>query len=77
MNIEETIIEIILDNCEDIEEDEVTLDASFMDDLQISSLNFFSMISDIEDEFNIKINEQELKRCVTVGDTIKVIEEKA
>lgn len=54
------------------DESEITLDKKFKDDLNADSLSLFQIINDIEDEFDIKIDETE--GIETVGDTVKLIE---
>ena len=73
----ETIWEIIYDCCEDFDPEEITEESRFMEDLEMSSLEFFSMMNEIEQEFGIKISERELQEFITVGDAIRVISEKA
>lgn len=73
----ETIWEIIYDCCEDFEPKEITEDSRFMEDLEMSSLEFFSMMTEMEQEFGIKITERELQEFITVGDAIRIISEKA
>ena len=51
----ETIWEIIYDCCEDFDPEEITEESRFMEDLEMSSLEFFSMMTEIEQEFGIKI----------------------
>lgn len=74
--MEETILEIVRDCCEDIDPESITLESSFMDDLDLSSLEIFSMISELEDEFDIKIPERDLKGFLTVGDAVRIIASK-
>jgi acyl carrier protein len=55
-----------------IGEDEVTLEKSFRDDLDADSLSLFQIVNDIEDEFDIKIDD--IENINTVGDAVKAIE---
>ena len=55
-----------------VEENEVTLETSFENDLEADSLDIFQVINEIEDEFDITIdNDQDLK---TVGDLVSYVE---
>lgn len=72
----DTILEIIQDCCEEVDPSLITEESRFLDDLELSSLDFFSLISEIESEFNIHITELEIQRLVTVGDLLHVLQEK-
>lgn len=70
------IIEILQDYCEELDASQVTPDSRIMDDLELSSLDFFSLVSEIETEYNIRITEREIQEIVTIGDLMRIIEEK-
>lgn len=72
----DTVLEIIRDCCEEVDPSLITEESRFLDDLELSSLDFFSLISEIESEFNIHITELEIQRLVTVGDLLHVLQEK-
>lgn len=72
----DTVFEIIQDCCEEVDPSLITEESRFLDDLELSSLDFFSLISEIESEFNIHITELEIQRLVTVGDLLHVLQEK-
>ena len=72
----DTVLEIIQDCCEEVDPSLITEESRFLDDLELSSLDFFSLISEIESEFNIHITELEIQRLVTVGDLLHVLQEK-
>lgn len=72
----DTVLEIIQDCCEEVDPSLITEESRFLDDLELSSLDFFSLISEIESEFNIHITELEIQRLVTVGDLLRVLQEK-
>lgn len=59
-----------------VDEDEITEDASFVDDLGADSLDTVEMIMELEDEFGIEIPDEEAEKLVTVGDAIEYIERK-
>ncbi len=54
-------------------ENEVTLDASFKDDLAADSLDLYQVFLAIEDEFEIPADEEALNKIVTVRDAINYI----
>jgi len=53
--------------------DEITLETSFREDLEADSLDLFQIINDIEDEFDVRIEDAE--KIVTVSDAVKFVEE--
>lgn len=52
---------------------EITLDTNLLEDLGFDSLDIVELVVEIEDEFNIVLNEDHLTRVKTVGDLIKEI----
>ena len=57
------------------EEDIVTQDASITADLGADSLDTMDLIIEIEDSFDIKIDDSKVKNIKTVGDIVCVIDE--
>ena len=51
----------------DIDTADVTLEASFKDDLEIYSLDLFDLVMSIEEEFGLEIPSEELEKLTTVG----------
>lgn len=51
----------------DIDTADVTLEASFKDDLEIDSLDLFDLVMSIEEEFGLEISSEELEKLTTVG----------
>ena len=68
------IKELIVDSL-GIEEDQITMEASFKEDLKVDSLDLFEMVMSLEDEFGVEIPTEELEKMVTVGDVVNYIEE--
>jgi acyl carrier protein len=72
--------EEILDGLADIVEevagvakDDVTVDKSFVDDLDIDSLSMVEIAVQAEDKFGVKIPDDELANLKTVGDAVDYI----
>ncbi|GHU46423.1 acyl carrier protein [Clostridia bacterium] len=65
---------IIVDQL-DVEEDKVTLEASIQDDLGADSLDVVDLVMEFEDEFDIKIPDDQVENIKLVGDVVKFIEE--
>ena len=65
-----------------VEEDEVVLGASFIDDLNADSLDLVELIMAFEEEFSddsvqLEISDEDAEKILTVGDAIKFIESKS
>jgi acyl carrier protein len=58
------------------EDSEITLDASFRDDLEADSLDLVELIMEFESEFGGEISDEEAQKIVTVGDAITYLDEK-
>jgi acyl carrier protein len=56
-----------------VEEDEITMETTFVDDLGADSLDVFQIIMGIEEEFDIEIANEEAENIVTVADAIEQI----
>ncbi len=56
-----------------VDEDEITMDTTFVDDLGADSLDIFQIIMGIEEEFDIEIGNDDAEKIVTVNDAIEQI----
>lgn len=56
-----------------VDEDEITPDTTFIDDLGADSLDVFQIIMGLEEEFDIEIPNEEAEKIVTVGDAVEQI----
>ncbi len=74
-DVREKVKEIIVNQL-GVNPDEVTDDASFIDDLGADSLDTVELVMALEEEFNQEIPDEEAEKLKTVGDAIKYIEEK-
>ncbi len=59
----------------DVEETEVTPEASFTNDLGADSLDTVELIMEFEKEFNIAIPDDQAEKIQTVGEAVSYIEE--
>ncbi len=57
----------------DADESEITPDTEFLKDLKMNSYDIVSMIGEIEDEFGIEIDTEELVNIRTINDLVKYI----
>ena len=60
-----------------VKAEEVTDQASFIDDLGADSLDTVELVMALEEEFGIEIPDEDAEKMTTVGEAIKYIEDKA
>ncbi|OGW48368.1 MAG: acyl carrier protein [Nitrospirae bacterium RBG_19FT_COMBO_58_9] len=60
-----------------VEEDEVTAEASFVEDLGADSLDTVELVMALEEEFGIEIPDEDAEKILTVGKALDYIKEKA
>lgn len=73
MSTEEKVRKIIVDQL-GVSPEEVTLEASFIDDLGADSLDTVELVMALEEEFDMEIPDEDAEKIVTVGDAIEYIE---
>lgn len=66
--LRDIIVEVL-----NVDENEVTMKSTFIDDLGADSLDVFQIIMGIEEEFDIEIPNEEAEKIVTVGDAVEQI----
>lgn len=71
----EKMKEIIADQL-GVSEDEVTLEASFKEDLDADSLDLFELVMTLEEEYDVEIPSDDLAELNTVGDVINYLKDK-
>ena len=75
-SIENKVKKIIIDQL-DVTEDEVTAQASFVDDLGADSLDTVEMVMAFEEEFSIEIPDEDAEKIKTVKDAVDYIQKKS
>ncbi|MBQ3646317.1 MAG: acyl carrier protein [Synergistaceae bacterium] len=55
----------------DVEEDQITEDKSFVEDLGADSLDIVELIMGLEDEFRIEIPDEDAEKLTSVGEALK------
>ena len=60
-----------------VEEDEVTSEASFVEDLGADSLDTVELVMALEEEFGIEIPDEDAEKILTVGKALDYIKEKS
>ena len=73
MDIKAKVIELIIEEL-GVEAGEVTLEASFIEDLGADSLDTVELIMKFEEEFDIDIADDDAEGLTTVGKAIEYLE---
>ena len=60
-----------------MDEEEITMETTFVDDLGADSLDLFELVMAFEEEYGVSIPSEELENMATVGDVIRYIQEQA
>ncbi len=58
-----------------VEEEEVKMEASFVDDMGADSLDIVELIMSLEEEFDLEIPDEDAEKISTVAEAIKYIQE--
>jgi acyl carrier protein len=74
-SVEEKVKECIVSQL-GVNEDEVTLEASFIDDLGADSLDIVELVMAFEEKFSLEIPDDDVEQLKTVNDAVKYIQEK-
>ena len=61
----------------DVNEDEVTMVASFVDDLGADSLDVVELVMGLEEEFDVEIPDEDAEKIATVEAAVIYIDEKS
>jgi len=66
--LKKIIVEVL-----NVEEDDIKMETTFIDDLGADSLDVFQIIMGLEEEFDIEIPNEEAEKIITVGDAVEQI----
>lgn len=64
--------EIIVDVL-NVDEEDIKMETTFVDDLGADSLDIFQIIMGIEEAFDVEIENEDAEKIVTVGDAVEQI----
>lgn len=56
-----------------VDQNDITMDTTFVDDLGADSLDIFQIIMGIEDAFDIEIENEDAEKITTVSDAVEQI----
>jgi acyl carrier protein len=73
MSVDKRIKEIIVEQL-GVNENEVTPEAKFVDDLGADSLDLVELVMALEEEYNMEISDEDAEKILTVGDVIEYIQ---
>ena len=66
--LKQIIVEVL-----NVDESEITMETTFIDDLGADSLDVFQIIMGLEEEFDIEIPNKQAEKIVTVADAVEQI----
>ena len=72
----EKLVEIIC-NYVEVDPEKITPDSRFMEDLGFTSFDFMSMLGEVEDTFDIEVDEAEVVKLRIVGEAVDYIQKLA
>lgn len=75
MSIDREVIDIIVEQL-GVDAEEVTLEKSFIEDLNADSLDLTELIMNFEEKFGFEISEEDAEKLKTVGDVVQYIEKR-
>ena len=73
MSLEHEVIDIVVEQL-GVDKGDVSLEKSFVEDLNADSLDLTELIMTFEEKFGIEISEEEAEKLKTVGDVINYLE---
>lgn len=71
----ETVKKLIADQL-GIDEEKITMESRFKEDLEADSLDLFELIMGLEEEYGVEIPSEELESLTTVASVIEYLENK-
>ncbi len=74
MEKEQEFLELVANYCDRTAE-ELTPDMRFREDLDFNSLSFMTFLGDLEDNFDIELDEEEALKFTTIGEALEYLNE--
>jgi acyl carrier protein len=73
--IESKLVDLLVDEL-GLERDDITMEARFEEDLEVDSLGVVELLMALEDNFDVKIPDDEAEGITTVGQAVDVVSAK-
>jgi acyl carrier protein len=75
MSIQKEVFDIVVEQL-GVDENDVSLDKSFVEGLNADSLDLTELMMTLEERFGFEISEEEAEKLKTVGDVVNYIQKK-
>jgi len=73
--IEAKMVDLLVDEL-GIDRDKISMDARFEEDLEVDSLGVVELLMALEDNFDVKIPDEEAEQIATVGEAVDLVQQK-
>ncbi len=73
--IESKLVDLLVDEL-GLERDDITMEARFEEDLDVDSLGVVELLMALEDNFDVKIPDEEAEKITTVGEAAELVSQK-
>jgi acyl carrier protein len=73
--IEAKLVDLLVDEL-GLERDDITMEAKFEEDLDVDSLGVVELLMALEDNFDVKIPDEEAEKITTVGEAADLVSQK-
>ena len=73
--IESKLTDLLVDEL-GLERDDITMEARFEEDLDVDSLGVVELLMALEDNFDVKIPDEEAEKITTVGEAAELVSQK-
>ncbi len=73
--IEAKLVDLLVDEL-GLERDDITMEARFEEDLDVDSLGVVELLMALEDNFDVKIPDEEAEKITTVGEAAEMVSQK-
>jgi acyl carrier protein len=73
--IEAKLTDLLVDEL-GLERDDIKMEAKFEEDLDVDSLGVVELLMALEDNFDVKIPDEEAEKITTVGEAVDVVSQK-
>lgn len=73
--IEAKLIDLLVDEL-GLERENITMEARFEEDLDVDSLGVVELLMALEDNFDVKIPDEEAEKITTVGEAAELVNQK-